>query len=96
MSIWQKIVAFFQKAWVKVLLKFVTDKLKEILIKVGEDAIGKIKDKIIAEAGTSKSGTEKLKAVVKYVKELVPTLPDAAINFLIESLVNQLKDAEEI
>ena len=90
------IKGFLQKAWVKALLALAAKKLKEILIKVGEDAMTKIKTKIIEVGQSSMTGPEKAKAVAKYIKELVPGLADSAINYLIESLVQQLKDQKAI
>jgi len=95
-KLWKWFLGLFKTAWFKAFLMFAVERLKKIFEQVGKEAYEKIRAKVIDVASLNISNTEKLKAVFKYVKELVPALSDSAVNYLIESIIQDLKNQRKI
>ena len=95
-KLWSWFTSIFKSVWFKAFLMLATEKLKKILEQVGQEAYDKIRVKIIEISKSNLSNTEKAKAVAKYIKELVPVLADSAINYLLESMIQDLKSKKVI
>lgn len=87
-------LGIFKSAWFKATLASVVDKLKDILLQVGQDALEKIKAKVAEVAVMNISSEKKAKIVFDYIKSLVPILSDSAVNYLLETLVQQHKSKD--
>lgn len=97
MWIFDWIKNIFKSDWMKAILAFVLDRIKEILSQVGKDALNHIKKKIIeVGSNTNYDNKKKFEIVFEYVKSMIPALRDSAINLLIETLVNQLKAEKKL
>ena len=88
---WQWIKNIFTSSWFKTLIQYIIGKLESILVEIGKETLEKIKAKIVEVAQEDIPNKEKLKKVFDYIKALMPTLKDSAINLLIETLVSELK-----
>ena len=96
-KLWQMFLSIFKSTWFKAFLMVAVDKLKQILEKIGPEAYAKIKAKIITVKDMNVPGTQKIKIVADYVRSLIPEkLSDSAINYLIESIVQDLQDKKAI
>lgn len=93
-KLWQWVLNIFKSAWFKAFLMFAMGKLKEILEKVGKEAYDKIKAKAEELSSSSMTGAQKAKALADYIRSLVPGMADSAVNYLIETIVQELKDKQ--
>jgi hypothetical protein len=75
---------------------FALDILKQIIMRVGQENYALIKQKITTVAQMNISGKEKAAIVLKYAQSLVPGIASSALNYLIESIVQELKDKKII
>jgi len=82
--------------WVKELISAIVELLKAILTQVGKDAAEKLTAKIKEVSAMSISGDEKRALVIAYAKELLPAMGTSALNLLIESVYNKLKENREV
>jgi len=82
--------------WTKDILKVVWEIIKNILLTVGKDTVGKITVKIVEVSKLSVNNDKKFQMVFEYAKSLLPGMKDSAINLLIESLYNKLKTQGQV
>lgn len=93
-KLWQWVLSIFKSAWFKAFLMFAVSKLKEILEKIGKEAYKKIKAKAKELSESTMTGPQKAKALADYIRSLVPGMADSAVNYLIETIVQELKDKQ--
>ena len=91
-KLWSWFIGLFKTAWFKAFLMFAIDKLKAILEQIGKEAYAKIVAKAIELGASSLTGPQKAKALVTFIKDLVPGIADSMVNYLIEAIVQNLKD----
>ena len=93
-AIWSWIVGIFKSEWFKDLLAFLMQRTADILSNIGQDAVTAIKAEM-ARVNTitpAISGAKKFSIVFKFAVALLPGIPESVINYLIESLVQEIKN----
>jgi hypothetical protein len=95
-NLWKWFLGLFKTAWFKAFLMFAVDKLRNILEVIGQEAYEKIKAKIIEVSKMDITNKAKVDLVFKFIKSLVPVLSDSAVNYMIEAIVQELKDKKVI
>jgi len=96
MKIWTSIKNFFKRPWMKSIIDFVGNKLKEVLGFIGKSVYNEIMSKIVEVNLEDISGEEKFKKVYTHAQDFVSDLPESTLNFLIETLVQDLKEKGKI
>ena len=96
MKIIEWIKGIVKSAWFKAVVVFAANKLKDVLVYIGKEVYEMIVVKIQEVSKLDISGKEKAEIVAKYIKKQSPGLGQSAINYLIESIVQDLKDKRVI